>query len=472
MMKRFLITIIAAISVNTALTAQVVMDGISIFDGGLNRNDQMMTVNMDLNLSEFDLSANEAVLLTPVIRKDTLSQELPPLGFYGRNRYFYYTRNSKSMTDGSEETIYRDTDMPESLPYITNVPFEEWMQGADLILEEKVYGCCDKIIEERHCMLDRYLVYIPEYVYIKPPKVEKRKTRFVEGNAYVDYPVSETVIYPDYHNNRTELAKIESVIDSVKFDDDITITSIYIKGYASPESPYSNNARLAEGRTEAIKNHVLNLYDMPDSLIVTDFEPENWAGLRDYLVKSDLQNKGKIIKIIDRDEEPDRKEWLIKSRYKDDYKYLLHSCYPFLRRTYYRIEYEIHSFTDVEHIKELVKTRPQKLNLDEFYLAAENLEPESAEFQEVFDVAVRMYPEDRIANLNAANIAMQRKDFKSAASFMERAGDGPEVIYAKGVYAALQGNYSEAEKHFKEAEKLGIKEATSALEVILQLIGK
>ena len=171
MMKRILITIITAISVNTALMAQVVMDGITIYDGGLNRNDQIMTVNMDLNLSEFDLSANEAVLLTPVIKKDTLSQALPPLGFYGRNRYFYYTRNDKSMTEGGEETIYRDKDMPDHLPYIINVPFEEWMQGADLMLEENVYGCCGKIIEERNCMLDRYLVYQPTYVCFQKSQI-------------------------------------------------------------------------------------------------------------------------------------------------------------------------------------------------------------------------------------------------------------------------------------------------------------
>lgn len=469
MMKRLFIILISAISANTALMAQVAMDGITVFDGRMNRNGQVMTVNMDLNLSELDLSANEAVLLTPVIKKDTLNHPLPPLGFYGRNRYYYYVRNDRNMTAGNDEAIYRDTDIPEHLPYIANVPFEDWMQGADLVLEEKVYGCCGKIVDENFCMLDRYLVYTPEYVYMRPPKVEKSKVRSLEGVAYVDYPVSQTVIYPDYHDNKAELAKIESVIDSVRYDDDITITSIYIKGFASPESPYKNNARLAEGRTEAIKKYVLDLYDMPDSLIVTDFEPENWAGLREYLVKSDLPHKNEILKIVDSGEEPDRREWLIKSRYKDDYRFLLQNCYPYLRRTNYRVEYEIHSFTDVERIKELVKTRPQKLNLEEFYLAAENLEPGSPDFQEVFDIAVRMYPEDSIANLNVANVAMQRQDFKSAENFLARAGDSPEAVYARGVCAALQGDYTEAAKYFRTAGTYGIKEAENALEIISQL---
>ena len=247
MMKRFIFVLVAALAVNIAVNAQAVMDGIVINDAELNRNDQVMTVNMDLDFSEFDLSKNEAVLITPYIIRDTLSKTLPSLGVYGRNRYFYYVRNGESMIDGDNETVYRDSEMPEYIPYIANVPFEDWMQGAHLMLEEKVYGCCGKILDEDSCMLDRYLIYIPEYVYIKPPKVEKAKARSLEGVAYVDYPVSQTVIYPDYHNNKVELAKIESLIDSVKFDNDVTITSIYIKGFASPESPYENNTRLAKG---------------------------------------------------------------------------------------------------------------------------------------------------------------------------------------------------------------------------------
>ena len=470
-MKRYLIALAAVLGAH-AMVAQTTFENILINDAEINRNDQVMTVNMDLDLSEFEVSSNRAVLLTPYIINGTESKALPSLGFYGKYRYYYYTRNGENMIDGDNETAYRDIEMPEYIPYIANVPYEDWMQGAHLMLEKKVYGCCGDVLDESICDLDRYLIYVPEYVYIKPPKVTKQKTRALEGVAYVDYPVSQTVIYPDYHNNKEELAKIQNLIDSVKFDNDVTITSIYIKGFASPESPYENNTRLANGRTEAIKKYVLDLYDMPDSLIKTDFEPENWEGLREYLVTSDLRSKDAIIALIDKDEEPDRKEWLIKSRYVDDYKFLLKNCYPYLRRTNYRIEYVIHSFTDVEHIKELVKTRPQKLNLEEFYMAAENLEPESPDFQEVFDVAVRMYPEDKIANLNAANVAMQRRDFKSAENYIARAGDGAEAIYARGVCAALQGDYSKAKSFFDTAKSLGIKEAEEAFKTVSELLDK
>lgn len=84
------------------------------------------------------------MLLTPYIVNDYLEVSLPSLGFYGRNRYYYYVRNGESMIDGDNETTYRDSDMPEYIPYIANVPFEEWMLGAHLMLEKKYTDAAER----------------------------------------------------------------------------------------------------------------------------------------------------------------------------------------------------------------------------------------------------------------------------------------------------------------------------------------
>lgn len=448
-----------------ASAAQTRFDSITVNDASINRNEDFMTASMDFDLTEFGVTSNRAILLTPYIVNGDRQQALPSLGFYGRDRWFYYVRNDAVMVEGSAETSYRAADIPEYLPYLANTPFEDWMTGSDLMLEKRTYGCCGELLNTEWCRLGRYAVYQPSFLYISPA-VEQRKARALEGNAFVDYPVSQTVIYPEYHNNVEELAKIRATIDSVRLDPDVTVTSIFIKGFASPESPYDNNTRLAKGRTESIRQYVLDLYDLPADVIKTDYEPENWEGLREYLVKSDLPYKNQIIALIDKDEEPDRKEWLIKSRYKDDYKYLLENCYPYLRRTYYRIDYVVRSFTenDVDLIRELVTTRPQNLSLQEFYLAAQGLDPDSEQFGDIFDVAVRMYPNDPVANLNAANAAMQRGDLRSAAKFVERAGNMPEAIYARGVLAALNGDTASARSFLETAAALGITQAKAEIE--------
>lgn len=467
-MRRIIVLIAAVIVGNITLSAQIDFKSIIINDPDINRNQDLMTVNMDLDFSKFDVNSNRAILLTPYIVKGEESVALPALGFYGRDRYFYYIRNEKQITDSEIRDAYMESEIPEYIPYLASVPFEKWMTGADLVIERKVFGCCGKLEEEDYCMLDRYKVYVPQYIYVKPPKPEIRKERFIEGNAYVDYPVSETDIYPDYHNNTVELAKIRSTIDSVKFDQDVSVTSIFIKGFASPESMYDNNTRLAKGRTQSIKDYVLNMYSFDNQVINTDYEPENWEGLREYLVSSSLPYKNQILKLIDSDIEPDRKEWLIKSQYQSDYKFLLENCYPYLRRTYYRIDYVVRPFTegDVDHIRELVSTRPQNLSLQEFYLAAQDLDPESEEFQEIFDVAVRMYPEDEIANLNAANVAMQRGDLKSAEKYLARSGNSAEAIYARGVYRVLNEEYDEAKGFFMVASSMGLSDVDAQLKEI------
>ena len=444
----------------------VVIDNIRINDAEIFQNGGIMCVNMDMDLSEFKVNANNAVLLTPYIVKGDDFHDLPSLGIYGRNRYYYYVRNDKNMSEGSAETSYLAGDEPENIPYFINIPYQEWMNGADLMLERKVFGCCGDVVEVSFHSLARDFVYQPYFLYIRPPKKNQPKTRSIEGNAFVDYPVSETVIYPDYHNNHVELGKISATIDSVRLDPDVVVKSLYIKGFASPESPYSNNARLAEGRTEAIRQYVLSLCEIPASVIRTDYEPENWDGLREYVQGWQVPSQQAILALIDSNDEPDRKESIIRERYPNEYAYLLKNCYPFLRRTYYRIDYDVRSFTEVdaEHVRKLAKTRPQMLDLDEFYVAAHDLDPASEEFAQLFDVAVRMFPEDPVANLNAANVAMQKGDFKDAHKYLDRAGNLPEVLYARGVLAALQEDYASATEWFKKAGAAGIKAASKELD--------
>ena len=461
------------ISAQTFPASQENIGGLIISNPEIIRDADKMIVNMDMDMSEFNILSNRAVLLTPYLVKDDDRAEMPSLGIYGRDRYFYYARNGMTMAEGGIETSYRDNEVPDLIPYFATVPYEDWMQGSDLILEKKTYGCCGSLINTESCALGHFEMYEPAFIYISPAD-EVRKDRMLEGNAFIDYPVSQTAIYPEYHNNAEELAKIRATIDSVRLDKDVNVTSVFIKGYASPESPYSNNSRLAKGRTESICQYILDMYDFPSEVINTSYEPENWEGLREYLVSSNLPHKGQIIALIDKDEEPDRKEWQIKSQYKSDYKFLLENCYPYLRRTYYRIDYVVRAFSDddVDHIRELVRKRPQNLSLQEFYLAAKDLEPTSEEFQQIFDIAVRMYPDDPVANLNAANASMQRGDMKSASRYLDRAGKMPETMYAWGVCFAIEGEYAEAEKYFELAEYMGVKQASGQLEVISRLSDK
>ena len=454
-----------------ASQAQVTtVDGVSVSGVKLEHSGRHMSVDMTLGLSGLKVDGNRAVLLTPRLVNGTDSVELPSVGIYGRRRYYFYVRNGESMLTGKEEMSYKASDKPESITYNKVLPYQEWMNGANLTLHRSDYGCCNTLLAEQTGMLGDFteaVAFFPELVYVRPA-AEMVKSRSLEGSAFIDFPVNRTEINPEYRRNTVELGKIRSTIDSVRDDRDVTITQVWLKGYASPESPYAHNRELAIGRTEALKKYIRQLYSFSDNVIVTDYEPEDWAGLRRYVEQSDISHRQEILALIDSDREPDVKEWKIKSAYPEEYRFLLKNCYPALRHTDYRIAYTIRGYSDVEEIERIMRTRPQNLSLNEFNLVAQKYEPGSDEFTEVYETAVRMYPADETANLNAANAAMRRGDNAAAGRYLAKAGDSPEAVYARGALAIRNEDYDTARRYLEQAKRLGVKQAETTLEQLAQ----
>lgn len=443
---------------------QVIVSGVSVSNFKMEHSGKYMVVNMILDFADLDVDNNRAVLLTPRLVNGSDSLDLPAVGIYSRRRYYYYVRNGESMLSGSGEQSYKMSEKPDTLSYNRIVPYEEWMNGATLSLHRDDYGCCSTLLAEQQGMLGRHIeAFFPTLVYLTPT-AERVKSRSLEGSAYVDFPVDQTIIYPEYRRNVAELGKIQATIDSVRNDRDVTITSVWLKGYASPESPYEHNKELAIGRTAALKKYIDQLYHFDEGIIQTDHEPEDWAGLRRYVEQTNLKHKAEILAIIDGDKEPDAKEWKIKSTYPEDYRSLLQNCYPALRHTDYRIAYDIRSYSDAGEIKNVMKTRPQKLSLNEFHLVAQEYEPGTDEFSEVYETAVRMYPADEIANLNAANAAMRRGDLDGAERYLAKAGQSPEAIYARGALAIRRADYDTARRYLTEAKAFGVQQAGITLD--------
>ena len=145
---------------------------------------------------------------------------------------------------------------------------------------------------------------------------------------------------------------------------------------------------------------------------------------------------------------------------------MLTYCYPSLRHSDYIIEYEIRSYSSPADIERILHTAPQNLSLAEFFILAQTYEPGSEEFNDLFETAVRMYPNDPVANLNAANSAIVRKDYRSALRFIDKAGDLPEAKYARGVLEVYMEDYESAKPYLIEAKKFGVAKAEDVLKAI------
>lgn len=463
-MKKIISVIAALVGMMTAAHAQNVSD-VAVSGLKMCKDGGEMNIGMDIDLSKLDVKNRRSVHFLPVLKNGQDSLELSPVGVYSRGRYINYLRRGESVFEDLGEKVYKEGDNPAVFRYEATVPYKAWMDGSQIVMNRKTCGCCQDVLQEETTALGgfRIPVFEPYFIYMQP-EPEMSKQRELSGSAFIDFVVSRTDINPEYRNNRAELAKITATVDSVKRDEDITVRHLYLKGFASPEGSYSNNERLAKGRTAALKDYVQNMYRMDEGVIRTEYEPENWEGLKSYVAKSDLANKDAILEAIDSDLAPDEKEKKIRTAWPNDYRILLENCYPSLRKTDYRIEYTIVDFTDIDKIVEVFRKSPNKLSLNELYIASKAFEPGSEDYISVFETAVSMYPSDPVANLNAANVAIASGRYNRAEKHLAKAGDSPEAVYAWGLYHMAVGDYYKAQQQFTQAKAQGIDEAEKMLE--------
>ena len=66
--------------------------------------------------------------------------------------------------------------------------------------------------------------------------------------------------------------------------------------------------------------------------------PEGWDKLRHLIMEDEhfVGDRGAVLRIIDKETDPDRREWLIKSQHKAEYAYMLDKLYPSVRAVDFR----------------------------------------------------------------------------------------------------------------------------------------
>lgn len=79
------------------------------------------------------------------------------------------------------------------------------------------------------------------------------------------------------------------------------------------------------------------------------------------------------------------------------------------------------------------------------FMVAETYEAGSDPFNEVFEIAVRMYPEDAVSNLNAAISAVNTRQIDKAKRYLAKVNDCPEKQLAEASILMLEGNLDGAE---------------------------
>lgn len=292
------------------------------------------------------------------------------------------------------------------------------------------------------------------------PDLSVRKERSISRQAHLYFVVSRWDIRPELGDNLEELGKITTAFRELADDEDISISSISIDGYASPEGPHDFNILLSQNRARAISSYIARRFDYPESRIHVEGHAEDWDGLACLLRTWDSPDRERALAIL-------RNNADIAARQKQlaqlpTYGAMLRDLYPQLRRNEYTFHYTIAPFT-IERATQLIHTRPDKLSVEEMIAVANRYPMYSQAFNECAGIAFKFYPEAPLARLYMGAVALHEGDADAATGYLSPLTDDPRAWNLLGVCAALKEDYKTAMRYFHMASEQGDAAATDNL---------
>ncbi len=483
-MKKIFYIALVLLAFTTSSYAQKFLNGAAEISDVLMLKNEETKKDIDLvfkiKLDGTQLKSNKEYHFTPVIQGENDLKKLQSVIVIGRKRQIYRDRNPRYFQNENALVMASRSkkDKEQVIEYKMTFEYEPWMQGAQLMIEEDECGCTGKVLAQATQEMNAFFVHpdnlAPYLVYVEP-EIEENKIRSIANSAFIDYPINKTSIYPEYRKNPIELAKIRGAIDKVVYDPDIKVAGISLKGHASPDGRYAQNEELAKMRTNALKSYLLSLQipGLTPNMVDVYYDAENWKGLEEVMRESDYTFKNQVLDILALEYNLDtRKSKLKQLNGGSTYRTLANEVFPALRSTDFEIKYAVRGFTPRE-ANILIWTAPQKLSLQEIYTVTQFYNWDNIKYKEVFEIAVRMFPDDYVSNINASTNALLIKDLEHAEIYLRRIeSDKRDGIYYNnlGTLYMLQKKYNDAEKAYVKAEELGSPEATKNLGILKYII--
>lgn len=451
------------------VAAQTIMEGTGeVRNLVIDRNGKDVTVDMDIDISTIEVGKDETLILTPMIEKGDKSLELPAIEVMGRRAWLYFLRNGENTV--TEDPLYvdriakraeRKAGEKQLVDYTTHVTFEEWMRGATVKMKEGSCGCDPQVIALGEDNVGNFHneIYNPQYIlsYLEP-EPEPIKVREKSLTAYINFYVDKYNIVEKYKNNEGELASMIKSIKDVDDDKDLTISSITIEGWASPEATQQHNQVLSQNRANSLADYVAKKTGIERERIEAIGRGEDWAGLkREVEATPMLLDQKKVLAIIDREDlTQDQKDKQLEELVPPTiYQRLLGELYPRLRRNDYRIEYNVRNF-NLEEARQLLDSDPEKLSVSEIYKVAGSYEKGSKEYNHALAVAANTYPENVAAAVNQASILLAANDYDGALAMLQKSKtDDARVQAIMGNIYMAKGDQAKAREAWGKSAAQG-----------------
>lgn len=333
-MKRYITLTLITLLFAAVAGAQTVTDGITISDLCVEESGGKVNVSFTADIARKSVASDYHFVFAPVLTDGTYKVSMPPVVVQGKRaqrslgRYEWVSGTQFAY----DEAVYAP--MGSQIFYSTDVESQLWMQGADLVIESVLGGCCSylpqqplplaknlDLREETVAAAEPEPVYeIIEPVFVPETLADTLSTCFPfvanasefdkekpfviydderENALIIYYGVGSSRIDSSYRDNKQVLSNLIEVVGMIMSDSKSEVETIVVGGFSSPEGNYDTNDRLAFERAVSVKEFIVENTGLNENSILVFNGSVDWRGLRYMVAKSSLADRDEIIDIID-----------------------------------------------------------------------------------------------------------------------------------------------------------------------------
>ena len=453
-------------------------------------SDGHLNVDLSVDFESLDMPSDESLTITPVLMNGSDELALPAVLINGSEKQKVYQRELTLSRNKKPDlipavVIRNEPNMAKVFRYQVSIPYQRWMQQAIFMLRSQKCACHgkkgyvfeDKIADRIDLPQTRTSVWDDatnrqylSWVNFVEPAPDEDTLHIVKGSIpyYEQTPIKkEEKQLGDLSSQKQNIEiyyRLRDALRGIRQEAGVELSKVKVTGYGAPVGNFKKNESNALVHGMKLKEYLRENRLTRGAPLEVTWIPEDWDSIASLVRSGDMMFRQATLDLIENvDVVKGRERMLMDLADGKSYKYLADKVFPAVMRVDYEIEYLRRPLDAAESLRLFKTGGGRSLRLTEFFSVARSYPKGSSEYNDVVDLAARLFPESPEANINAAAVALTKGDTTKARQYIDRYSTLPIAYNNMGILCLLEGNRDKAEVYLTMAAAAGVPQAQEAL---------
>ena len=371
-----------------------------------------------------------------------------------------------------------------SATFDLSIPYDASFEAADLKVTGKYFkgtkekGDLPELKIADATIITPLLVKKEFKMIMEVDKIVRSESKTVD--AKINFDRAKSVVKPNELKDK-DILDLVSWMKSTQANSKITINSIEIKGFASPDGEELKNETLSADRAREVRSTLISIMKKENLIAFSDTTKyitskfgEDFEGFKAQLALTTTiadADKNLFVRVLEMTKDAKQRETEMTNLGKS-YQQLEKDVFPAIRRTAIIVNYTLAGLTD-EELKTASVSNPDSLRVEELLFVAGKLTNDLNEKGRLYEIAAKNFAGDYRTHNNLGAVKFLQNKLTDAKKSLEKANQIKDNANSKNNLAGvaiLEGDRSTARKLMNQAKSANDANTVQYNSVILDIL--